>query len=95
VQEGDRAPEEVEALVRREVQRIVETIPSLDQPHHIIVHRSRGDPQGYFISLECTAAADTPVEDAHELSHLLERELSAQLDGIVDVIIHLEPPGSS
>jgi len=95
VQEGDRVPAEVEELVRREVYNIVESIPSLDQPHHIIIRRDRDGRGGYFISLECTAAADMPVSDAHQLSNLLERELSSHLSGVVDVFVHLEPPGSS
>ncbi len=95
VQEGDRVPPDVEELVRREIHRVVEGIPSLDQPHHIIIRRGRDGKQGYFISLECTVAADMPVSDAHQLSSLLERELSTHLDGVVDVFVHLEPPGSS
>jgi divalent metal cation (Fe/Co/Zn/Cd) transporter len=72
----------------------------LNYPHNIIVRRNRGRnrggnsglSQGYSVSLECTVDADTPVTDAHQLSTLLERELSASLDNIVDVFVHLEPP---
>lgn len=95
VQEGDRVPPEVEELVRSEIYRIVEDIPSLDQPHHIIVRRERNGIGGYAVSLECTVAADMPVSEAHQLSHLLERELSSHLSDVVDVFVHLEPPGSS
>lgn len=95
VQEGDHVSAEEEARIQREILRIVEGIPSLDQPHNIIVRRNRDPNGGYSISLEATAAADMPVADAHQLSHLLERELGSHLSGVVDVIIHLEPPGSS
>ena len=78
-----------------EIYQIVENIPSLDQPHHIIVRRDRNGKGGYAVSLECTVAADMPVSEAHQLSHLLERELSSQLSDVVEVFVHLEPPGSS
>jgi cation diffusion facilitator family transporter len=95
VQEGDRAPEELEQRVRQEIQRIVDSIPTLNYPHNIVVRQNRGDGSGYYVALECTVAADTPVADAHQLSHRLERELSAHVDGVVDVFVHLEPPGST
>ena len=95
VQEGDRVPPEVDELLRREIYRVVESIPSLDQPHHIIIRQGHDGKEGYFISLECTVAADMPVTDAHQLSTLLERELSSHLSDVVDVFVHLEPPGSS
>ena len=95
VQEGNRVPLEMEKRVRQEIQRIVDSIPTLGYPHNIVVRQNRGEGSGYYIALECTVAADTPVADAHQLSHLLERELSAHVDGVVDVFVHLEPPGSA
>ena len=95
VQEGNRVPLELEKRVRQEIQRIVDSIPTLGYPHNIVVRQNRGEGSGYYIALECTVAADTPVADAHQLSHLLERELSAHVDGVVDVFVHLEPPGSA
>jgi divalent metal cation (Fe/Co/Zn/Cd) transporter len=95
VQEGDRAPEELEQRVHQEIQRIVDSIPNLNYPHNIVVRQNRGEGSGYYVALECTVAADTPVADAHQLSHRLERELSAHVDGVVDVFVHLEPPGSA
>ena len=94
VQEGDRASNELVQRVRTEVNRIVDSIPSLNYPHNIIVRRNRGEDGGYSVSLECTIAAETPVTTAHQLSTLLERELSAHLDNVVDVFVHLEPPES-
>jgi cation diffusion facilitator family transporter len=95
VQEGDRASEELEQRIHQEIQRIVEGIPTLNYPHNIVVRRNRGDGSGYYVALECTVAAETPIADAHQLSHQLERELSAHVDGVVDVFVHLEPPGST
>ena len=92
VQEGDRVPPELERMVTNEIERVVASIPSLDNPHNVIVRRNREEGDDYFVSLECTIAPETPVADAHHLSTRLERELSNRLDGVVDVFIHLEPP---
>lgn len=92
VQEGDRAPFELEQRVRQEVAQIVAGIPSLDDPHNIIVRRNHGSEQDYFVSLECIIASDTPVADAHHLSSIVEHELGRRLEGVVEVSIHLEPP---
>ncbi len=92
--EGDPVSADMEQLVIQEVNQIVDTIPSLSNPHHIIVRRNRGKEKGYAISLECSIEPDIPVADAHKLSTLLERELSARLDNFVDVFVHLEPPDS-
>jgi cation diffusion facilitator family transporter len=93
VQEGDRAPFELEQRVRHEVTQIIAGIPSLDNPHNIIVRRNQGTEQDYFVSLECTIDSDTPIADAHHLSSIVEHELGRRLDGIVEVSVHLEPPG--
>jgi len=99
VLEGDPVSADLEQRVRQAVNQIVDSIPSLNYPHNIIVRRNRGRNsglnQGYSVSLECTVDADTPVTDAHQLSTLLERELSSHLDNIVDVFVHLEPPDAS
>ncbi len=92
--EGDPVSADMEQLVIQEVNQIVDTIPSLSNPHHIIVRRNRGKEKGYAISLECSIEPNIPVADAHKLSTLLERELSARLDNFVDVFVHLEPPDS-
>ncbi len=92
VLEGDPVSADLEQRVRQAVNQIVDSIPSLNYPHNIIVRRNRGLNQGYSVSLECTVDADTPVTDAHQLSTLLERELSAHLDNLVEVFVHLEPP---
>lgn len=92
--EGDPVSADLEALVIRNIQQIVDSIPSLNNPHHILIRRNRGEEKGYSVSLECHIEPNIPVADAHQLSTLLERELSAKLDNFVNVIVHLEPPDS-
>ena len=92
VLEGDRAPKEIEDLVRKEVENLIAEIPAVADPHNLIVRRDPGGKDSYYISLECTMAGETPVAEAHLLSDRIEHELSHRLSGVVDVFVHLEPP---
>ena len=91
VQEGDRAPLALEERVRAEVKEILSRLPALHDPHNLIVRRTQDDAEHYYVALECTIAPDTPVAEAHLISHALERELRSRLEGVVDVFVHLEP----
>lgn len=95
VDEGDRVPAELESRVRMEIEEVVSKLPTVNQPHNIAVRHSRIQPGGYFVSLECTVAPDTPVSEAHQLSKILEQELTKRLEGVAEVLVHMEPPGSS
>jgi cation diffusion facilitator family transporter len=91
VQEGDRAPREEEQHVRQEVERIVAGMPALSHAHNIIVRRNREDRGQFHVALECEIASETPVGEAHELSHTLEREIRERLPEVVEVFVHMEP----
>jgi cation diffusion facilitator family transporter len=93
VQEGDRATAELEQRVRSEVEQVVASLPGLGKAYNITVRHNRGDGRQYYISLDCSIASETPVGQAHRLSHLLEQELRRRLKGVVDVFVHLEPEG--
>jgi len=92
VQEGDRAPGDMEQRVRAELEQIVDDLPALSSPHNVIVWRSRDGVDRYYVSLECTVAPETPVSHAHQLSHQLEHQLKQRLQGVVEVFVHVEPP---
>ncbi len=91
VGEGQRAPLELEQRVRQQVEQSVAEIAGLSRPHNIILRRNRPDSEYYHIALECHIAPDTPVGDAHQLSHLLEGEIKRRLPEVVEVFVHLEP----
>lgn len=92
VEEGDRVSPELEAMILQEIHQVVQEIPEIGHPHHVIVRRSKGGCGSYHVSLECTIAADTPVIEAHRLAEILERELTDRLPDVEDVFVHLEPP---
>jgi len=95
VEEGDRLPPDLEQRITHEIELIVGQMPELAQPHNIAVHRNRNSQDGYYVSLECMIAADTPVSEAHHLSKVLEGELSRHLEGVSEVFVHLEPAESA
>lgn len=92
VEEGGRVDKGFEERVIQEIQKVVNEIPEIGYPHHVIVRSDKGNSGCYHISLECTIAADTPVVEAHRLAEQLEHDLTNRLPEIVDVFVHLEPP---
>jgi cation diffusion facilitator family transporter len=93
IQGGKLASSDLQRRVVSEIHRIVEGIPALDDPHNVVVRQVREGDEAYIVSLECTVAPDTPVVQAHQLSSVLEQEISQRLEQVVDVSVHLEPPG--
>jgi cation diffusion facilitator family transporter len=93
VQEGTEELRDLEDQVRGVVQQAIAQIPSLASPHNIHIRRNPAAGDRLFISLEATAAPDTPVAQAHDLASQLERELSQRLEHVADVSVHVEPPG--
>jgi divalent metal cation (Fe/Co/Zn/Cd) transporter len=45
------------------------------------------------VVLHCLAHAQLPIGQAHYLAEQLKRQLLAQMDGIHDVLVHVEPAG--
>lgn len=95
VQEGEPVPAEVEDAIRVEIQRVVAATPGVRAPRRVQVHRLANGQPGYYVSLECSLEVDLPVSEAHQLSSQIEHELSRRMSNVVDVFVHLEPPGVS
>jgi cation diffusion facilitator family transporter len=92
IEEGERVPQQLASRIQHEVERIVNTIPSVNDPHNIIVRQAGVQSDRLHIFLECTISPDTPLVSAHDLSTQIEREILSTLGGEADVFIHLEPP---
>ena len=72
-------------------QNVIEAIPEISSPRNIAVSRFTGGWQGlsrFFGLYDC---GDTPVTVAHQLADRVEHELCQQLDGVIDILVHLEP----
>lgn len=72
-----------------EVRRVVLSVPSVMGCHEI---RTRGSRDFVFLDLHIWMAAETPLLDAHEISHLVKDRLMQHFPAIGDAVIHIEPP---
>jgi divalent metal cation (Fe/Co/Zn/Cd) transporter len=92
VEQGERVSEFLTQQIQTNIEQIVAGMPSIENPHNIIVRQAGNQSERLHIFLECTISPDTPLPDAHDLSTQIERELISSLDAIADVFVHLEPP---
>lgn len=72
-----------------EVRGVVMSVPMVMGCHEI---RTRGSRDFVFLDLHIWMAADTSLEAAHEVSHVVKDRLMAHFPAIGDAIIHIEPP---
>ena len=72
-----------------DVRAVVLSVPSVMGCHAI---RTRGSRDFVFLDLHIWMAPETPLLDAHEISHVVKDRLMAQFPSIGDAVIHLEPP---
>jgi len=71
------------------INRIVMSVPQVVGCHHI---RTRGSGDHTFLDLHVWFAGDTPLFEAHRLSHIVKDRLMEAFPQIADAVIHIEPP---
>jgi cation diffusion facilitator family transporter len=72
-----------------DLERVVMSVPGVVGCHQI---RTRGSADHVFLDLHVWLPADTPLKEAHSLSHVVKDRLMAKYPQIADAIIHIEPP---
>jgi len=72
-----------------ELEAVVMSVAGVLGCHHI---RTRGPADHVFLDLHVWLPPETPLKDAHALSHVVKDRLMARYPQIVDAIIHIEPP---
>jgi cation diffusion facilitator family transporter len=72
-----------------EIRRVVSAVPEVVGCHEI---RTRGSTDHAFLDLHVWFAPDTPLAEAHRLSHVVKDRLLESFPALADVIIHIEPP---
>jgi cation diffusion facilitator family transporter len=72
-----------------EVRAVVVSVPAVMGCHEI---RTRGSRDFVFLDLHIWMAPETPLLDAHEISHAVKDRLMAHFPSIGDAVIHIEPP---
>jgi cation diffusion facilitator family transporter len=79
-----------EAELRARIEAIVSAISGLHGVHGIHVHPAA---DGYDVVLHCHADPGMPVVQAHRLAEAAEKAIHAQVEGLSQVLIHVEPEG--
>lgn len=70
------------------VKRIVAGVDGVSEAHRV---RSRGLPDDIHVDLHVHVPADMSVAQAHELAHEASTRIRAEIDGVTDVVVHVEP----
>jgi cation diffusion facilitator family transporter len=76
-------------LAEDQIRPVVMSVPEVVGCHQI---RTRGSYDHTFLDLHVWFAPDTPLYEAHRLSHIVKDRLMEAFPQIADAIIHIEPP---
>jgi cation diffusion facilitator family transporter len=76
------------AIATDEVAAIVQGVPGVQSFHRI---RSRGQQDDVHLDLHIRVAPDLPLAQAHSVGHQVQRRIMESIEGVQDVIVHVEP----
>ncbi|MCA9803367.1 MAG: cation transporter [Cyanobacteria bacterium HKST-UBA02] len=81
----------VDAVVldESEVEAIVCQVEGVISCHKV---RSRGMKDHIFLDLHVQVPGHISVEEGHQIAYAVEERLKERLDGVVDVVVHIEDP---
>ena len=79
---------EIDETLRSRIIQVVEGVEGLSACPKLYI---RPDPEGLDVVLHCLADPNLPIAEAHRLADLAEKRLQAEVHGIAQVHIHLEP----
>lgn len=65
-------------------------IPGVTYAHHI---RSRGVANDVHVDLHIHVPGDMTTADSHDLAHDVVERIKSRVDGVTDVVVHVEPEG--
>lgn len=71
-----------------EVGRVALSVPGVETAERI---RSRGPRDDIHIDLEIGVSPSAPLEEAHTIAAAVEKRLQAEIPGVKEVLVHLEP----
>jgi divalent metal cation (Fe/Co/Zn/Cd) transporter len=78
--------------LQAQVAAVIERVAGLHGCHDIEI---RAVSAGYDVVLHCLADPDLPITEAHHLSELAESQLRAEVSGVAQVLVHIEPQSST
>jgi cation diffusion facilitator family transporter len=82
--------EQADQWLRDQILAVLESVQGLRCCHEIHV---RSGPGGHDIVVHCLADPDLPIAEAHSLADRAEKRLHGEIEGISQLLIHLEPEG--
>lgn len=71
-----------------DISLFVSKIPAVVGCHKV---RARGIENEVFVDLHILLNPETPLKDAHSLSHMVEKKIKNEFKNIKDVVVHIEP----
>ena len=80
----------VDPELYRKVFEAVRSVPGAGNPHRARVRRLASS---YDIDLDIEIDGRTSVSKAHEIAQLVERAIKDRIDGVYDIVVHIEPSG--
>jgi cation diffusion facilitator family transporter len=76
------------AVDSEQVMRLATGVEGVSAAHRV---RSRGLPDDIHIDLHVHVPAQMSVAQAHELAHEASKRIRAEIEGVTDVVVHVEP----
>ncbi len=76
-------------IAESDVRDVVMTVPHVMGCHEI---RTRGSSDFVFLDLHIWMDAETRLDEAHQISHIVKDRLMSHYPQIGDAVIHIEPP---
>ena len=70
------------------IRDIVRSVEGIASSHQI---RTRGDEHHVFLDMHITMNPELPLQEAHNISHILKNKIMLELPQIKDAVIHIEP----
>jgi cation diffusion facilitator family transporter len=88
IRESSRTLLDRAAVPLSEIQAIAQAVPGVRTVHQV---RSRGHEDDVHVDLHIRVEPDMPAAQAHAIAHKVQDRLTADLTGVRDVVIHIEP----
>lgn len=81
-----------DAQIAASVQELVRRMRRVRDCHEVSVHRADDK---LFVTLHCTLDENLPIEEAHDISTLIEERLRRECPNLAEVTVHVEPGEAS
>jgi len=81
------------AVDASKIEALALQVPGVESCHEI---RSRGQEDDIYVDLHIRVAPQMPLTQAHQIAHEVQSRIERAIEGVSDVVIHIEPqPGST